>query len=946
MPGVDARVGGRWGVVLPGVLALVACGGGGGGPHSPVPQIPSAALSTVTVTPGEGLDADGVDDAVVVITARDTNGHTISGLTVTIAASGSNNVVTQPPVVTNPMGATSGHVAATSTGARTLTITLDPAGANVALTTQPVVRFGPRAQLSGAARYFDVDGSGKAGAGDTLVLTFDRAVSVSSNAAASFALPVAGDFLGTGATVAAGPLGTQVTVTLGTTPNLRTRDLFSTASVVFGAASGIDVSAAIATGAIVDVASGQTVVPTASGDGVDVAAGFVATPCQIEDFTASCVVPVDHDRNGILDAFLVNASNGNVLLLKNVGPGTFVNTAQGFIDGTCLAVGDLDGNGTPDLVVGRDDGNGDHVFLDSLLGNYGDSGQALGSYATTCVALADVGGDGDLDLIDGCSDAPLHVYMNDGAGTFTESLQTFGSAGTLALAVGDLDGDGDVDVVAGGSFADDQVFLNDGGGVFTATGVSFHAEITGRLALADLDRDGDLDVVTVDALDHVDFFENDGAAGFTATGDLIDGLSARDVAVADVDADGRADLMVAGMGGFYVYALDADGHLPPNGVRYGTTTAMRLAVADWSSDGDPDVVTYGSFAPCTMYHDSRTGTFGPAVWSDSGQVLGAGHTAALAAGDVDGDGDVDYVQGVDAGSTRLWRNDGTADFTPTSAITTTAVTSVALGDVDRDGHQDLVVGYASFGGLGVFLGDGTGTFTDTAQTLGSDTTAALALGDVDGDGDLDVVQGVSLNSTLVWLNDGAGNLTDSGQSLGFAAVSAVALGDVDDDGDLDVVLGVAGGGAETVWSNDGSGTFTLLGSFGAGDTRALVLADLDGDRDLDVVVGNLANGDTVWRNDGSGSFTDTLQSLGSSTTVALTGADVDQDGDLDYFGSFGLAGLHVFLNDGDANFLDGGPVGEASSSFATVAADFDRDGAPDVVAAGGGTAGEVVELHD
>ena len=477
MPGVDARVGGRWGVVLPGVLALAACGGGGGGPRSPVPQVPSAALSTVTVTPGEGLDADGVDDAVVVITARDTNGHTISGLTATIAASGSNNVVTQPTVVTNPMGATSGHVAATTTGARTLTITLDPGGANVALATQPVVRFGPRARLVGAARYFDVDGNGKAGAGDTLVLTFDRAVSDSSSAATSFSLPVAGDFLGTGATVAAGPLGTQVTVTLGATPNLRTRGTYASSDVVFGAASGVDVSAAIATGAIVDVASGQTVVPTAGGAGVDVVGGFVATPCQIEDTTATCVVPVDHDRNGTLDAFVVNASNGNVLLLKNVGPGTFVNSLQGFIDGTCLAVGDLDGNGTPDLVVGRGD-DGDRVFLDSLFGFYGDTGQALGDYATTCIALADVDGDGDLDLIDGCSDAPLHVYVNDGAATFTESPMTFGSAGTLALAVGDLDGDGDVDVVAGGSFGDDQVFLNDGGGVFTATGVSFHAEVT------------------------------------------------------------------------------------------------------------------------------------------------------------------------------------------------------------------------------------------------------------------------------------------------------------------------------------------------------------------------------------------------------------------------------------------------------------------------------------
>jgi hypothetical protein len=910
-----------------------------------VPQVPSAALSTVTVTPGEGLDADGVDDAVVVVTARDVQGHTISGLTVTIAASGSNNVVTQPTVVTNPLGATSGHVAATSTGARTLTITLDPAGANVALTTQPVVRFGPRAQLAGVARYFDVDGNGKAGAGDTVVLTFDRAVSVASSAAASFSLPVAGDFLGTGAHVAAGPLGTQVTVTLGTTPNLRTRGTFSPANVLLGAASGLDVSAAIATGAIVDVASGQTVVPTASGNGVDVVAGFVATPCLIEDYTASCVVPVDYDRNGTLDAFLVNASNSAVVLLKNVGPGSFVNALQGFVDGTCLAVGDLDGNGTPDLVVGRD-GVGDRVYLDSLLGSYGESGQVLGSYATTCVALADVDGDGDLDLIDGCADAPLHVYVNDGAGTLTESPLTFGSAGTLALAAGDLDGDGDVDVFAGGSYGDDQVFLNDGGGVFTATGVSFHAEVTGRLALADLDRDGDLDVVTVDALDNADFFANDGAAGFTATGDQLDGLSVHDVAVSDVDADGRPDLMVASMGGLVVYALDAGGHPAPNGVYYGTTTAMRLAVADWSSDGDPDVVTFGPFAPCTMFHDSRTGTFGPAVWSDSGQVLGAGHTVALAAGDVDGDGDVDYVQGVDSGSTLLWRNDGAAGFTPTSAITTTAVTTVALGDVDGDGDLDLVVGYANFGGLAVFLNDGTGAFTDTAQSLGSDTTAALALGDVDGDGDLDVVQGVSLNWTCVWLNDGAGNLTDSGQLLAFSAVTAVALGDVDGDGDLDLVLGVAGGGAETVWSNDGSGTFTLLGSFGGGDTRALVLADLDGDGDLDVVVGNFASGDTVWLNDGTGSFTDTLQSLGSSETVALTGTDVDQDGDVDYLASCGLAGVHVFLNDGDAHFSDGGVVGEVPSAFATAAADFDRDGAVDVVVAGGGSAGDVVELHD
>src|SRR5258706_1989951 len=120
MPGVEAGAGiGRsfrsaryfpWFAAFAAYSLLAGCGGGGGGPPSPAVQVPSAALSTVVVTPGEGLEAHGVDDAVVVIIARDTLGHTISGLTVTLAASGTNNVLTQPPTVTNPLGAASGHV--------------------------------------------------------------------------------------------------------------------------------------------------------------------------------------------------------------------------------------------------------------------------------------------------------------------------------------------------------------------------------------------------------------------------------------------------------------------------------------------------------------------------------------------------------------------------------------------------------------------------------------------------------------------------------------------------------------------------------------------------------------------------------------------------------------------------------------------------------------------
>ena len=69
-------------------------------------------------------------------------------------------------------------------------------------------------------------------------------------------------------------------------------------------------------------------------------------------------------------------------------------------------------------------------------------------------------------------------------------------------------------------------------------------------------------------------------------------------------------------------------------------------------------------------------------------------------------------------------------------------TSTVLGDVDRDGDVDLVVG--NFGQSRLYLNNGTGTFSDATASrmpLGSHDTTSLALGDVDRDGDLDLVVG-------------------------------------------------------------------------------------------------------------------------------------------------------------------------------------------------------------
>jgi hypothetical protein len=141
---------------------------------------------------------------------------------------------------------------------------------------------------------------------------------------------------------------------------------------------------------------------------------------------------------------------------------------------------------------------------------------------------------------------------------------------------------------------------------------------------------------------------------------------------------------------------------------------------------------------------------------------------------------------------RVWLNDGSGTFADSGqALGATDTTSVALGDLDGDGDLDLVDGNVGAQGNRVWTNDGTGQFTDSLQTLDTGSTWEIALGDLDDDGDLDMVAGNVGGANRVWTNDGAGTFSDSGQALGSSNTEGVAVGDADGDGDLDVVAGNA-----------------------------------------------------------------------------------------------------------------------------------------------------------
>ncbi len=165
----------------------------------------------------------------------------------------------------------------------------------------------------------------------------------------------------------------------------------------------------------------------------------------------------------------------------------------------CVAVGDINGDGRPDLAVANNDNPG---TVSTLLGN-GDGtfqtkvDQAPGFFAVS-VALADLSGDGHLDLVVGYS-GMVSVLLGDGHGSFGSRTDYSISGVPYGLAIRDLNGDGKLDVVATNDSASVSVYLGDGvGGLGTRTDLAT-GPAPRSVLVADVNGDGKLDVVTANA---------------------------------------------------------------------------------------------------------------------------------------------------------------------------------------------------------------------------------------------------------------------------------------------------------------------------------------------------------------------------------------------------------------------------------------------------------------
>ena len=581
-----------------------------------------------------------------------------------------------------------------------------------------------------------------------------------------------------------------------------------------------------------------------AGIAISVAAGLQLREVVLGDVTG------DGDLDLIVrgrDSIRLYVNDGDSVPFDSAGTGTSIGDhGDDGVSPSSIALGDINGDGDVDVVVGRDlfgggrsyyhlnDGEGDPFDTAGLITPFG-----LETEDTQVIALADMDGDGDLDLVTGNDEQVNRLYVNDGSRRPFLRGETGTTIGTdaddpLSVAVGDVDGDGDLDVVAGNDGGRNRLYLNDGDSLpfNTATqgdAIGTDEDVTHAIVLGDVDRDGDLDVIAGNRGQTNKLYLNDGTgAPFAALG--------------------------AGT------AIGSDTH-----------NTEALVLGDFDGDGDLDLVA-GNYQQTNRLY-LNDGTAAPFASAGGGQAFGTNteNTRALVAGDVDRDGDLDLVAGHYIQRNALYLNDG--DGEPFDSATgmpigtdTAATLDIALGDVDGDGDLDVVAGN-NLQANKLYLNDGDGAPFDAVgagEVVGTEEAASygVALGDVNGDGRLDLIVANADRENRLYVNDGAGMPFDSGfaeAALGTNAEDsrAIALGDMDGNGSLDAVVGIRARENKLFLNGRVGAPYVSPGEGAPIDTEfeatwAIQLGDVDGDGDLDVVAGNFEQPNRLYLNDGSG----------------------------------------------------------------------------------------------
>ncbi|SEW45673.1 Por secretion system C-terminal sorting domain-containing protein [Chryseobacterium wanjuense] len=392
----------------------------------------------------------------------------------------------------------------------------------------------------------------------------------------------------------------------------------------------------------------------------------------------------------------------------------------------------------------------------------------------------------------------------------------------------------------------------------------------------------------------------------------------------------------------------------------GNCTALSCLIANDDFAGNFSQVTFNAVAGTTYYIvcDNKYSSLGfnitlsevvvvPDRLSFIPQSVSSTGSFNNCVVDMNGDYLDDIVSVISATQIMISYQQTGGGFTNVSyTVPTTIITpswSIAAGDYDNNGFNDLV--YGSGSGIAFLKANSDGTAYTSDRKQQSFLVQRTNFIDINNDGKLDAFICDDNAPNRYYLNDGTnmnhnqGGLGDfpSGGNYGSIWI------DYDNDGDMDLYIAKCSGGGsgpggniDELHRNNGNGTFTNVAATAnmANPTQTWSAAwgDFNNDGWMDAVVGinSTSNGlSKVMKNNGDGTFTDKSAGSGYDTTNALSreyvAHDFDNDGFLDVLG----AGNTIMFGNGDFTFVPN-PTAYNLSYYDRPIGDLNNDGFLDI----------------
>jgi hypothetical protein len=689
---------------------------------------------------------------------------------------------------------------------------------------------------------------------------------------------------------------------------------------------------------------------------------------------------IDGDGKNDLVVSHYSAANSGVLIYRNtstVSAVTFETPLNFGTGSSTAAVGDLDGDGKPDLAMIN--GSSITTFLNtSSAGNitFTPGIVLTAGNSLTGIVLKDIDGDGKTDIIvDQFSDQVAVVYRNisePGAISFSAKINIPVPGGGNILLT-DLDGDNKPDIVVPDGFS---ILKNNctKGNISFGTPIIIGGYIFPYLTDADIDGDGKTDIISADYNDSkLMLFKNISSAGVInlAAPVLYSAqIYPGDLAVSDLDGDGKADIssVLANHDISFYKSISTNGSfvlLPQVSYTAASFTGWHmLTLGDINGDGKNDAITVSeSQRTISIYINNVSPE--PYIQSFTPTIGPAGTTVTINGGNFNGTTAVSFG-GVPASSFIINSSSAITATVGSGAsgivsVTNNYGTGIKTGFVF--GRPPVITSLSSRQGLvgssititgnnfsptasgnAVFFGGAKATVTAASATSLIVTVPAAAIyGPVRITVNYNTAYSAEFFSVIF-----------PGSPTAFTASSFDArddhyggwgtIADLDLDGKLDLVLGGHNSGVQVVRNTSVAGTISLAPDqyFNVNDNCSKIgIGDLDGDGLLDVVAGN-SNSMSVLRNTSTpGNIVLALKntyyasnSSGGPNSIYIT--DVDGDGKPDIIvTSYSSRTLGVFRNisTSDSIILEeridfgvsGYPTGIAF-------ADLDGDNKPEMIA--------------